>query len=112
MRLSISRRRDRSSAVTASASGRWQSIGEGRRGVANLAGQPGEMFPRLFGQAEIGIAGRAGTRPLAFVQHQRPEPGVLSAVGEIEIARAQCIADGYRQRGFPERAPKLAALIP
>ena len=89
-----------------------QPVGERRGGAGNFTGQLGEMFPWLFGQAEIGIAGRAGTRPQTLVQHQRPEPGVLAAAGQGEVAGAQRIADGHRQCGFPERAPELAAIIP
>ena len=88
-----------------------QPVGEGRRGTADLASQLGKMFRRPLGQAEIGIAGHAGTRPQAFVQYQRPEPGVLTAVGKVEVAGTQCIADGHRQRGFPERAPELAMVV-
>ena len=62
----------------------------------------GVSLRRLFGQAEIGVAGRAGTRPQALVQHQRPKPGVLTAVGKVEIAGAQRIADRHRECGFPQ----------
>ena len=88
-----------------------QPLGEGRRGAANLARQLREMLCRPVRQAEIGIAGRAGARPKLLVQYQRPEPGVLTTMGKVEVTGSQCVTDGHCQCGFPERAPKLTAIV-
>ena len=89
-----------------------QPADEGCGGQCDVAPQAGEVLGRPLGQAEIGIGARPIGCPQPLVQHQRPEPGMAAAVGQMQIAGAQCVPDRQRERCFPDRTPQPAAVVP
>jgi hypothetical protein len=54
------------------------------------------------GQSRVGVFASFG--PLALVAKQVPERDMASALGQVQVARTQCIADGQGQGDLPDAA--------
>ena len=88
-----------------------QPIGQRDSGLLDGARQTGEVFGRPLGQTEIGVGAGPGARPQPLVEHQRPEPGMAPAVGQMKVARAQRVANRQGERGFPDRSAQPAVVV-